>query len=453
MKNKNKLIEGSIIKSIISLSIPILFANLLQTAYQLTDAFWVGRLGTNAIAAVSISFPILFFLTSLGRGLTMAGTILVSQHKGRENKRDIDHISTQTLSIVFVIAIILAVFGYLFSPCLISLMNTEQKVFLQAVSYIKISFIGIIFVFIYMTFQSLMRGIGDVKTPMFIVLGGVLLNLILDPLFIFGSHFTPSFGVSGAALATIGTQGLSAIVGVYILIKGNHQIQLHLPDLKPDWKIIKKIFHLGLPVSIEQSARSLGMVVMMFLVTSFGTMTLAAYGIGSWILGFIIIPALSLSIATSALVGQNIGAGKIQRAKKITEISSLIGFIVLTTVGLLLFIFAKNISALFIPNDNQTIQASAVFIKYMALTFGFIGVQMSINGLFRGSGNTKISMAISIISLWLLRIPLAYILSRYTSLAEVGLWLAFPIANIVSVIVALGWFFKGTWQEKQLLCK
>ena len=450
MKTKNNLTEGSILKSLISLSIPIIFANLLQTAYQLTDTFWVGRLGTDAVAAVSISFPIIFLVVSLGGGLAMAGAVLVAQHKGRGNKKAIDYIASQTISMIVLISIVLAVIGYVLSPFFISLMGAEKSVFSSAVSYMKISFIGMIFMFIYMVFQSLMRGVGDVKTPAYIVLGTVLLNLILDPLFIFGRGFLPAFGVAGAAVATIGTQGLAAMVGIILLLKGRHQIQLRLNNLRPDWDLMKKMFKIGFPASIAQSTRALGITVMTLLVASFGTVTLAAYGIGSRILGFVIIPAMGLSMATSTLVGQNIGAGKTERAEKITKLSALIGFIILTLAGVTIFLFAKQISAMFIPEEAEVIQSSTLFIKIMALTFGFIGVQMALNGLFRGSGNTMISMVLSIVSLWILRFPSAYILSRHTPLEEIGLWASFPLTNVLAAIISMVWFMKGAWKQKQI---
>jgi len=425
-------------------------ANLLQTAYQLTDTFWVGRLGTTAVAAVSISFPIIFLIISLGGGLPMAGTILVAQFKGKKNTKAVNHIASQTMLLVVIISFIFAAIGYFLSPLLIKLMGADASLFSSAISYMKISFIGMIFVFTYMVFQSLMRGVGDVKTPMFIVLGTVLLNLFLDPLFIFGYGFIPAFGVAGAAVATIVTQGLAAIIGIVLLVSGKRRIRLCLHDMKPDFYLIKRMFKLGLPSSIEQSARALGMTAMTFLVAKFGNLTLAAYGIGGRILSFIIIPALGLSMATSTLVGQNIGAGKLKRAESITKLSALSGFIILTIVGIITFFFAAQISAIFIPGETETIQASALFIKLMALTFGFIGIQMSLNGLFRGSGNTLISMVLSIVSLWVLRFPLAYLLSFHTLLAEKGIWLAFPIANLIAAGIAIAWFAKGSWKNKRL---
>ncbi len=450
MGERNNLTEGSILKSLITLSVPIIFASILQSAYQLIDTFWVGRLGTDAIAAVSISFPLIFLIISLGGGLSIAGTILVAQYKGKKNKKAINHIACQTLLMMVIVSIILSGLGYFLSPQLISLMGVESSVFSGAVSYMRISFIGMIFMFTYMVFQSLMRGVGDVKTPLYIVFGTVLLNLILDPLFIFGYWFIPALGVGGAAVATIITQGIAAVIGIIILLRGKHQIHLRLSDLKPDVPLLKKMFKLGVPASIEQSTRALGILVMTFLVAGFGTLTLAAYGIGGRILSFIVLPAIGLSMATSTLVGQNIGAGKMERAEKIAKLSSLTGFIILTLVGILFFLFAEQISAIFIPGELETIKATALFIKIMALTFGFIGVQMSLNGAFRGSGNTMIPLVLSIVSLWVLRFPLAYLLSKHTVLAELGIWIAFPVANVIAAVITIAWFAKGTWKQKQL---
>jgi len=451
MKEINNLTEGSILKSLIVLAVPIIFANILQTVYQLTDTFWVGRLGNVAVAAVSVSFPIIFFIISLGGGLAMAGTILVAQYKGRNNKKEVDHTTSQTLLVVTIISIILAFIGYFFSSYFVGLMGVEKTVFYSATAYLKISFIGMIFVFSFMVFQSLMRGVGDVKTPMYIVLGTVLLNFFLDPIFIFGYKAIPAYGVSGAAMATVGTQGIAAIIGIVLLLKGRYHIKLNLNDLKPDYPLIKKMFRIGFPTSIEQSTKALGLAAIIFLVASFGTLVIAAYGIGIRILSFIIIPAIGLSMATSTLVGQNIGAGKIKRAEQIVKLSSAIGFFVLTIIGIIVFIFAQQISAVFIPGQIKTIQTSALFIKIMALTFGFIGIQQVLNGAFRGSGNTLISMTLSLISLWILRFPLAYILSLHTKLAELGIWIAFPIANIIGAIITIIWFTRGTWKRKKII--
>jgi len=453
MKNiaaPNKLTEGPIVKSLLALSIPIVFANILHTAYHLTDTFWVGRIGQKAVAAVSLSFPIIFLLISLGGGLAIAGTILVAQYKGKGDKKSVDYIASQTITMMCFTSVIISLTGYFGAESFISLIGAEKAVAVDAVSYLKISFLGIFFLFGFFVFQSLMRGVGDVKTPMYIVTGTVLLNLILDPIFIFGYRFIPAFGISGAAIATVVTQGLATIIGLILLFSGKYDIHLHLKNLKPDFSLIRKMFALGFPSSIEQSTRALGLAIMTFLAASFGTVTLAAYGIGFRILSFVIIPSIGLGMATSTLVGQNIGAGKVDRAVKIVKISSMIGFVILTTAGVVVFLFAKSLSAFFIPEDAEVINSSALFIKIMALTFGSIGVQQILNGAFRGAGDTLISMFLAIASLWALKFPLAYFLSKHTMLAESGVWWSFPATNIIASIIAIIYFMKGGWKEKKI---
>ncbi len=450
-KNLPDFTRGPIIKTLVTLALPIVFANILQTAYQLIDTFWVGRLGAEAVAAVSMSFPIVFLMISLGGGLAIAGTILVSQYKGQGNLEKVDYVSAQTLLVMFVISLVVTGLGYGISEPVMQLMGAGPDVLPQATSYLQISFFGMIFIFGYFVFQSLMRGVGDVKTPMYIVLGTVILNLILDPLFIMGWGPVPAYGVTGAAIATVLTQGIATIIGTTMLFSGKYGIHLKIKNFKLDIPLIKKMIGLGLPASIEQSTRALGLAIMTFLVAGFGTISIAAYGIGGRVLSFIIIPTIGLSMATSTLVGQNMGAGKVDRAEQITKKSALISFITLTIIGAIIFFFAKELATAFIPGDPEVIASGSLFIQIMAFTFGFIGLQQSINGAFRGSGNVVASMILSIISLWVLQFPLAYILSKHTALGEMGIWWAFPASNVVAAIIALIWFLKGDWKHKKIL--
>ena len=441
--------QGSILKALIQLSIPLILTNVLQTAYNLTDTFWVGRLGSSAVAAVSLSFPIIFVMISLGMGIAIAGSILAAQQKGAKNHKMINHIATQTMVAVFIFSVFLASIGYFLSPFLIKIMKVDPGVYQQAVSYLKVSFLGMPFLFLFMVFQSMMRSIGEVKLPFYVVLSTVLLNLVLDPLFIFGyDKIVPGFGVSGAAYASIGTQLLAALIGLYILIRGNKGIKIDLHNYSPDTKLLKKMIRMGIPVSIEQVSRSLGIFAMIMLVTAFGTLALASYGIGSRILSFVIIPAFGLGMATSTLVGQNIGAGKQDRVKKTIKLSLNIAFGVMSFFGLLFFIFAADIARFFIPKDPDAIKESAIFIKHIAVSFGFMGILIVLVGAFRGAGKTKISMLLTLFSVWILRFPLAYFLSKYTSMGLRGIWISYPLTNIITSLIGLIILFKYHWLTK-----
>jgi len=446
----NRFTEGSITKSIFALAVPIVLSNLLQTAYQLTDTFWVGRLGANALASVSLSFPIIFLIISLGGGFGTAGAILAAQYKGKEASGEVNHIAGQTFLMMFFVSIILAVAGMIFSPLIVKLMGADTPVILDAISYMKISFFGMIFTFIYFAFQALMRGVGDVKTPMYIVLFTVILNLVLDPLFIFGYGIFPPMGVTGAAVATLLAQAIAATLGMWLLMNGKYEIRLRPTNFTPDFTLIKKIFRLGLPSSFEQSGRALGMLAMTFIVAYFGTTIIASYGIGMRILSFIIIPSIGLAMATSTLVGQNIGAGKVERAETIAKRSMLAGFLIMGFSGLILFLFSREITTAFIPNDEAVIKEGSYLVRVLSVTFGFVSLQQITTGVLRASGKTITAMMLTITSLWILRFPIAIFLAFYTQYSFRGVWWSFPVANIISVILALSIFFNGSWKKKKL---
>ena len=447
---KSKITEGKILSSLITLALPIIFANILQTTYQLIDTFWLGRLGANAVAAVSLSFPILFLVLSLGGGLTLAGTVLVSRYKGANDQSMVDYSSSQTIFVIFIISLFLAALGYFAAPFLMQLVGAGPEIMEDSVKYFQVTSLGFIFLFLFFVFQSLMRGIGNVLLPMYIVLATVFLNLLLDPLFIFGFGSFPGYGVAGAAVASIITQGISALIGVLILFRGKMGIKIQWQNMKPDLTYTKRLFKLGIPSSLDQSTRAAGMTVMVMLVTSFGSDVVAAYGIGSRVLSLVIVPALGLSIATTSLVGQNIGALKIKRAEKIGNLSGKIAFIGLTAIGIIMYIFAENLTAFFVPNDPKVIHDGAVFIKIMAPSFGLLGIQQVLNGLFYGVGFTTASLLISLLSLWIIRFLTAYVFSNNTDLEFVGIWWSFPISNLIAASIALIYYKMGYWKLRTI---
>lgn len=451
MKHSSKLTEGPILKSLLSLAGPIVLTNLMHTAYQLVDTFWVGKLGASAVAAVSLSFPIIFLLISLGVGFSMAGTILVAQYFGQKNTKQVNHVASQTVSLMFLISVPLAVLGYYSAQPIMELMGAKGDVLPNAISYLKVSSIGIIFMFSFFVFQSLMRGAGETKMPLYIVTSTVLLNLILDPFFIMGFGSFPGYGVTGAAVATILTEALASIIGLAILFRGKHKIKIQLQHFIPNLKLVRKMFLLGLPASIEQSMKALGLIILSFLVATFDTFIIAAYGIGIRIITFVIIPAFGLSMATSTLVGQNIGANKTNRAEKIANTSLKIGFSTLLILGVLSFVFSNLLASIFIPGDPLAISEATTYIKFISFGFPLIGAYLIINGILQGAGDTRIPMLFSIISLWVLEFPISYILSTHTNLNQTGLWIAMPVTNLILALAGFLYFKSGNWKNIKLI--
>ncbi|MEO7055087.1 MAG: MATE family efflux transporter [Rhizomicrobium sp.] len=447
----NTLLEGSIFKSLLTLAIPIVLANVLQSAYQIIDAFWVGRLGGAAVAAVSISFPVMFLMIALGMGLAMAGSTLTAQYRGAGDDTMVAHVAGQTLNMVATLSIVLSVLGYVAAPALLRMMGVGADVYPGALGFMRVSFVALLFNFIFFVFQSIMRGVGRPTLPVYIVLVTVILNFALDPLFIFGWGPIPGYGVMGAALATLATQVLAAIAGMIVLRAGRHGIHVKPRDFIPDIAYMKRAFYLGAPASVEQSARALGLMVLTFLIASFGTRTLAAYGVGSNILQVVIIPAFGLSMAISVLAGQNIGAGNVERAAKIGRLGAQLAFAILTGIGVIVFLFAPAFAAFFVPRDPSVIAAAAHFLRIMALAWGFMGVQLALTGVLRASGNMMTTMVLTLTTQWVIQFPLAYILSKHSSLGDTGIWWAFPITNAIAAAIVLAVYSRGDWKKTRLI--
>jgi putative MATE family efflux protein len=347
---------------------------------------------------------------------------------------------------VTITSAVLGAAGYVIAPYLLDILKVAPDVYAGALGFMRVSFVGIIFVFLYGMFQALMRGVGETRMPLLIVIGTVVLNFLLDPLFIFGWGPLPPQGVMGAAIATLATQGLAALLGIVIFLRGRHGIQLSWRSFRPDPVYIKRAFFLGLPGSIELSTRGLGPMLMSFLVAGFGTVTLAGYGVGTNILQFITIPAMGMSQAVSALVGQNMGARNIERASRVAVLGASSSFAILSVVGILAWIFAPAVVAFFVPDDAEVIAEGAQFIRIMCLTWGGIGVQLCIVSAFRASGNMLVAMLIALVSQFVFQFPLAYVLSKHTSLQGSGLWWSFPITTIAVAVVSIFWFAQGGWK-------
>jgi len=448
---KNKLLEGPILRSLLTLAIPIVAANILQSAYQLIDAFWVGRLGGAAVAAVSLSFPVMFLMFAVGAGLSIAGSTLIAQYVGAGNQKMVGHVAGQTLVMVVLTAIVLGTAGFFLAPSYLRIMGVAPDVYAGALGFMRVSFVGLVFNFSFFVFNSIMRSIGRPSVPVLIVLGTVLLNFALNPLMIFGWGPIPGHGVMGAALTTLASQSIASIIGIVILRRGMHGILVQMSDFIPDYPHVKRAFFLGLPASIELSARALGLMMMTFIVSSFGTLSLAAYGVGGNILQVVVIPAMGLSMAVSALAGQNIGAGNIDRAARIGRLGAFVGFGSLSVLGILVFLFSPYLVAFFVPADAEVIREGALFLRIMSLSWGFIGAQFAFAGVFRASGNMVVNMMLTVMSQWVLQFPLAYILSKHTALGAEGIYWAIPVANVITALITACVYWRGNWRKKRLL--
>ena len=438
------LTAGDVGRPLFYLSLPIVVTNLLQTAYNLADTFWIGQYSTNALAAISFAFPMVFLIISLGMGLAVAGSILVAQHTGAGQEGEAEYAASQTVGFAAVAAIVLGAIAYVLVGDVLALLGASPDVLPLATAYMEIISLGIFFMFGFFVFISLMRGYGDTITPMLVMLGSVALNVVLDPFLIFGWWIFPRWGIEGAAIATVFSRGLALVVGLWIMLSGRRGVRIRPRDIVPDLHYGRRLVRIGVPASVEGTGQAVAINLLMFIVGTFSTPVVAAFGIGVRVFSVIFLPAIAVARGVETMAGQNIGAGKPDRAALTAGVAAKTTFVVLAAAGVVTFLFADPIVALF-TNDRAVVEVGATFLRYVAPSFGFIGIMRSYNGGFRGAGKTLTAAAIAVSMLGLIRLPIAWVASGV--MGPPGIWLSFFISNVAGAVIAYVWFGRGGWRS------
>ncbi len=448
------LTDGSIPKSLFFLSLPIVITNLLQVSYNLADTFWLGRYSTEALAAISLGFPLVYLFISLGLGLTVAGSVLVAQHTGADDAAAAEYAASQTVSLTLLAGLGLGLLGFAFVAELLQVFGAEAAVLELATSYMEVISLGLPFLFGFIVFIALMRGAGDTITPMLVMLGTVVLNIVIDPLLIFGVGPIPELGVQGAAIATVFSRGSAMVVGLWLMLRGSHGIQIHAQEMVPDLEYTRKILRLGVPASIENTGRAISVNAVLLIVTLFSTPVVAAFGVGIRVFSMIFMPAIAIDRGVETMTGQNIGAGRKDRVVATNRFAAKTSFLILSALGVLTFVFAPEIIRLF--DDSPAVVAEgATFLRWIAPTFGFVGVLRAYSGGFRGAGKTLTAAAIAVLLFGFIRLPVAYVVSQglvpvdlwfFGARTPTGIWFAFAFSGIIAATVAAGWFELGKWR-------
>ena len=438
------LTAGGVGKPLFYLSLPIVVTNLLQTAYNLADTFWIGQYSTNALAAISFAFPMVFLIISLGMGLAVAGSILVAQHTGAGHDGEAEYAASQTVGFAAVAAVVLGAVAYFLVGDVLALLGASEDVLPLATAYMEIISLGILFMFGFFVFISLMRGYGDTITPMLVMLGSVALNVVLDPFLIFGWWIFPQWGIEGAAIATVFSRGLALAVGLWIMLSGRRGVRIRPRDIVPDLHYGRRLVRIGVPASVEGTGQAVAINLLMFIVGTFSTPVVAAFGIGVRVFSVIFLPAIAVARGVETMSGQNIGAGKPDRAALTARVAARTTFVVLAVAGVVTFLFADPIVALF-TDDRAVIEVGATFLRYVAPSFGFIGIMRSYNGGFRGAGKTLTAAAIAVSMLGLIRLPIAWVASGF--MGPPGIWLSFVVSNVAGAVIAYVWFGRGGWRS------
>ncbi|MCG8485318.1 MAG: MATE family efflux transporter [Clostridia bacterium] len=436
------LTQGNESRLIFFFALPMLIGNVLQQLYNTIDGIIVGRvLGETALAAVGVSFPILFLLVALLMGVGMGATILISQFYGAKDYENVIKTIDTIMITNYIMAIGITLLGIAVTKPILIWLKTPPDVLPEAAAYLKVIFIGMIGMVGYNLVSAILRGLGDSKTPLYFIIIATILNIILDIVFI----MVYNFGVAGAAWATIISQMVSFIVGIIYLNKKNDVIKFSLKNIQFDKKLLIESLRIGFPTGIQQMLVSISFIILQSIINSFGTIVIAAYTAGSRIQAFGIMPAMNINMAVSAFTGQNLGAGKNERVKNGYTAALKISLWIAAATILIIFVWGRFLISLF--NDNlEVIQIGYEFLIIVSPFFITGSIMFITMGILRGAGDTIAAMIISIAALWGVRLPVARLLSA--KIGYEGIFWSIGADWTVGAVMVVIYYLTGRWKTK-----
>ena len=438
----NLMTEGSVWKSILFFSVPLILGNLLQQMYNTVDSIIVGNcVGDSALAAVGSSSSLIYLLIAFSQGASVGAGIVVSQFLGAEERENVQDAVHTALAVSVLLGIVLTAAGILFTPQLLAWMKTPSDVMEESVLYLKIYSGGLIFNIIYNMAAGILNAVGNSKRSLLYLAAASVVNIGLDLLLISGLKM----GVSGAALATDISQAVSCVLALAFLMRVQSDYRVSLRRIRFKKAMVVKIVRIGLPAGIQNMVISLSNVIMQSGINSFGKKAMAGFGAYMKIDGFNILPVLSFSMAVTTFVGQNFGAGNKERMKKGMWVTLVMGLIYTIVTGVLLLVFASQIVGLF-NKDAQVIRYGVLATRYFCPFYFILSILHGLAGTVRGTGRTIPPMVILLASLCIFRIAAMKIIVPHFDTID-SIYILYPISWLIGAVLMVLYVWKGKWQE------
>jgi putative MATE family efflux protein len=452
MNLKPSLTEGPIPKTLLMFSLPVLFGNLLQTLNGSINAIWVGGyLGEAALTATSNANLLMFLLLGAVFGVSMAATILVAQNVGAKDFAEARRITGTSATFFLVLSLATSVLGFALTPALLSWMHTPADAVPYALDYMRIIFIALPFMYGFFFVMAVLRGAGDSKTPFIFLAVSVVLDIGLNPVLIFGWGPFPKMGIAGSATATLIGQSLSLFALIVYLYRSGHFLCIRPGEMalfRIDWHIVRILLVKGMPMGLQMIVVSSSMLVMIAFVNRYGSQVTAAFAASMQLWSYIQMPALALSAAVSSMAAQNVGAGKWDRVGKIASTGIVFNFLIGGTLIGIVYLLNAYALSLFLPSAGGALGIAIRINATIVWSFAFFGVTMVLFGVVRATGATLPPLVLLFISLWLVRIPFAYLLQDRWGQSAV--WWSFPVSLLVSMLLAIGYYRYGGWRSMRM---
>ncbi len=433
--------------AVILLAIPMMLELSLESVFAVVDIFFVNKISVHAVSVVGLTESVITIVYSIAIGISAAATAVVARRVGEKNNEAASHAGGQAILLGTIASLILGVPGFIFAEDILRLMGAQPEAIASGINYTRIMLGGNVVIVMLFLINGIFRGAGNASIAMKSLWIGNIFNIILDPLLIFGIGFFPECGVTGAAIATTIGRSVGVIYQIYQLRKASGLLHIKLHHYKPDFKVIKSLVSIASPAAFQFIIASASWIFLAAMVAEYGSNASAGYQTAIRLIIFFILPAWGMSNAVATLVGQNLGAGKPERAEQSVKITSKYNSIFMAFVTCIFFFFSPELLKIFIPAE-QTEQLHYAILSLQIISSGYIfyGISMVMTQAFNGAGDTRTPTWIYFFGFWIFQVPFAYLLHKYTSLGSTGIFIAVPVAETLMAIAVYVMFKRGKWK-------
>ncbi len=445
--NTQLILNGNMLQAILSLAIPVVINSFLQTMYNLTDTYWLGKIGTDQLAAINLVTPVQNIIINFGMGITVAGSVLIAQYIGAGEKEDAKSMANQIFACAMCFALACAAVVYVSTPVIVNWLGAEGETYNHACTFLRIVVWDMPFLYMVNIFSAVHQAQGNTVKPMLLNLVGISVNMVLDPFLM----ITMDMGTAGAALATLIAKMVPAFIAFFLLSRRNKDVYLDIKHMRFQWEKIKLILSIGLPTAIGGSTMQLGFLLMSRNVYAYGNQAMAAYGIGNKVNGLITLPSNGIGSAVATIVGQNMGAKQVERAKEgyLLSMKICVGFLFIGGMILSRDFISTSIVSIF-SDDPEVIAMAADFLSIMAFWCFTNGVYNASTGLFQGTGHTEVTMAVDATRLWVFRFFTLWFCETILHMGVRSIWYSVVISNGISSVILFILYKTNLWRKTKI---